>query len=117
MAARMESTGVPNRVQISLAAADALVCYDQTYLERLEYRGCIEVKGKGLHDTFFLVDADQNAERRLKTSFESLALLNKSFHDGSDNSKLAAVRETILRQSNLEESDNGHSDSAGAPPG
>lgn len=42
----MESSGQPNRIQISLAAADALVNCDHTWLHRLEYRGSIQVKGK-----------------------------------------------------------------------
>lgn len=51
VASRMESHGVPGRVQVSQAVADRL---GQGF--RLEARGVIDVKGKGPTPTFFLVD-------------------------------------------------------------
>ena len=49
-ASRMESQGVPGRIQLSPGAyallADGFVC---------EPRGSVEVKGKGSMDTWFLV--------------------------------------------------------------
>ena len=65
MASRMESLGVPGRVQVTDAVADRL----RGSFE-IESRGPIEVKGKGLTQTWFLVgriqaapDADRAAPR------------------------------------------------------
>lgn len=52
VAARMESTGLPGRVQVSAAVASAL---RDEYL--FEERGAIDVKGVGEMATFFLVGA------------------------------------------------------------
>ena len=49
-ASRMESTGVPGRIQVSESTHDLLEAeYD------LEHRGLIEAKGKGKLNTYFLV--------------------------------------------------------------
>ncbi|HTC86157.1 MAG TPA: adenylate/guanylate cyclase domain-containing protein, partial [Candidatus Acidoferrum sp.] len=50
LASRMESLGVPGRVQLTSAVAERLVDAFE-----LEPRGLIDVKGKGLLETFFLV--------------------------------------------------------------
>jgi class 3 adenylate cyclase len=50
MASRMESLGVPGRVQVTHAVAERL----RTSFE-FEDRGLIEVKGKGPTPTYFLV--------------------------------------------------------------
>ncbi len=50
-ASRMESTGLPGRIQVSLAMARAL---GSAYA--FESRGEIEIKGKGLMPTWFLLD-------------------------------------------------------------
>ena len=49
-ASRMESTGVPGRIQVTTEARDRLA--DQFEFER---RGLVEVKGKGQVETWFLV--------------------------------------------------------------
>ena len=49
MASRMESTGIPDQIQISKAFRDQLV----TPLE-MDFRGSLEVKGAGLVDTYLL---------------------------------------------------------------
>lgn len=60
MASRMESLGVPGRVQVTHAMADRLGgSFD------LEARGLIEVKGKGPTPTYFVLrrtDASTKAE-------------------------------------------------------
>ena len=50
MASRMESLGVPGRIQVSRAVHERL---DGPF--RFEERGLIEVKGKGPTMTYFLV--------------------------------------------------------------
>jgi class 3 adenylate cyclase len=50
MASRMESLGVPGRVQVTQAMADRL-----SGLFEVEARGPIEVKGKGLMPTYFVL--------------------------------------------------------------
>lgn len=49
-ASRMESHGVPGRIQVTSTVRDALV---DSFL--FEDRGPVEIKGKGLMDTYFLV--------------------------------------------------------------
>jgi class 3 adenylate cyclase len=49
-ASRMESHGVPNRIQVT---ADTAACLGNAY--RFERRGMVDVKGKGLVETYFLV--------------------------------------------------------------
>jgi adenylate cyclase len=49
-AARMESHGMPGHIQVTAAVRDAL---EDTY--RFEERGRIEIKGKGMMTTYFLV--------------------------------------------------------------
>jgi len=50
MASRMESTGVPGRLQVTTETRDRLA--GQFELER---RGTVEVKGKGTMETWFVV--------------------------------------------------------------
>jgi len=50
LASRMESTGVPGRIQVSKEVV-ALIAKDEFHFES---RGEIEVKGKGRIETFFL---------------------------------------------------------------
>jgi class 3 adenylate cyclase len=57
LASRMESTGVPGRVQVSAAAEARLRARF-----RLEPRGLVEVKGKGLLPTWFLAGEAGGAE-------------------------------------------------------
>ena len=51
MASRMESLGVPGRIQVTQAVIERL---ERTF--ELEPRGLIDVKGKGLLPTYFLVE-------------------------------------------------------------
>ncbi len=51
LASRMESTGIAGRIQVTGAVADRL---GDRY--RLESRGLVDIKGKGLMETFFLID-------------------------------------------------------------
>jgi class 3 adenylate cyclase len=66
MASRMESLGVPGRVQVTQAMADRLGgSFD------LEARGLIEVKGKGPTSTYFLLgrtDASTQAEESSRSA-------------------------------------------------
>ena len=48
-ASRMESHSLPGRIQLSAATRDAL---GERF--KLERRGIIEVKGKGMMETYFL---------------------------------------------------------------
>ncbi len=52
VAARMESTGQPGKVQVSAATRDLIAD-----IFRIELRGEVEVKGKGKMTTYFLQDA------------------------------------------------------------
>ncbi len=58
MASRMESLGVPGRVQVTHAMAERL-----RGAFEVEPRGLIEVKGKGPTPTYFLVNRSEGAER------------------------------------------------------
>ena len=58
-ASRMESTGVPGRMQIS-EATHALVCGDDDFC--WDERGYVEVKGKGKLKTYLLRDGDSGAD-------------------------------------------------------
>ena len=51
LASRMESTGIAGRIQVSGAVEQRL---RDGY--RLESRGLVDIKGKGLMETFFLLD-------------------------------------------------------------
>ena len=51
LASRMESTGVPGRIQVTGNVEERL---RDRY--RLESRGIVDIKGKGLMETFFLLD-------------------------------------------------------------
>jgi adenylate cyclase len=63
-ASRMESTGVPGRVQVTTEARDRLA--DQFEFER---RGMVDVKGKGQVETWFLVGRLPGGRvRRVRTS-------------------------------------------------
>ncbi|KHN71181.1 Retinal guanylyl cyclase 2, partial [Toxocara canis] len=52
MASRMESTGLPNKIQISESSSSLLKCFYPEFV--VVERGKVEVKGKGLCLTFFL---------------------------------------------------------------
>jgi class 3 adenylate cyclase len=68
MASRMESLGVPGRVQVTHAVAERLRgAFD------VEPRGLIEVKGKGPTPTYFLVNRSEGAERTDGPSRAALA--------------------------------------------
>ncbi|XP_059156438.1 atrial natriuretic peptide receptor 2-like [Physella acuta] len=67
-ASRMESTGVPLRIHLSSSARDSLLVFAGYHLE---YRGEIEVKGKGKMQTYFLTGRD-DLQRPLPTSPENL---------------------------------------------
>ena len=52
MASRMESTGIPDQIQISEAFRDQLITpFD------MDCRGTLEVKGAGLVDTYLLTQS------------------------------------------------------------
>ena len=59
-ASRMESTGLPGRIHVSRAMARAL---GNAYT--FESRGEIEIKGKGLMPTWFLLTRNTNAKSGL----------------------------------------------------
>ncbi|CAJ0577801.1 unnamed protein product, partial [Mesorhabditis spiculigera] len=62
MASRMESTGEPEKIQISQAAKDLL---HQEYPEFVvTYRHEMEIKGKGVQKTYFLESKDMDYFRR-----------------------------------------------------
>lgn len=52
LASRMESTGVPGRIQVTAAVVENLQKDEFTF----EARGEIKVKGKGQMETFFLTE-------------------------------------------------------------
>lgn len=54
LASRMESTGIPNQVQVSKDFAQQL-----TSDVEVSYRGAIDIKGIGLTETFLLADANE----------------------------------------------------------
>ena len=58
-ASRMESTGVPGRMQISQATYD-LVCDDEDFM--WDERGLVDVKGKGQMSSYILSDRDLSLE-------------------------------------------------------
>ncbi|KJH45027.1 adenylate/guanylate cyclase catalytic domain protein [Dictyocaulus viviparus] len=58
MASRMESTGEPEKIQMSQNARDMLVEYYPEYLTEL--RGTVEVKGKGSCTTYWLLGKEEN---------------------------------------------------------
>ena len=65
LASRMESHGVPGRIQVTRAVAERLA---DTY--RLESRGVIDVKGKGPTSAWFLDGrlAEASAARRQQSA-------------------------------------------------
>ncbi len=71
IASRMESTGVPGAIQVSSTVYEALK-HEYTF----ESRGSIEIKGKGLSETWLL---DPRALRR-DQNLEALALQSNSLH-------------------------------------
>ncbi|KAK0094156.1 hypothetical protein PV326_011713 [Microctonus aethiopoides] len=62
-ASRMESTGAPWRIHLSQATRDRL-CQVGGY--QIEYRGCTEVKGKGIMPTYWLL-GKQGFDKQLPT--------------------------------------------------
>jgi class 3 adenylate cyclase len=68
MASRMESLGVPGRVQVTHAVAERL-----RGAFEVEPRGLIEVKGKGPTPTYFLVNRNEGTERTDGPSRAALA--------------------------------------------
>ncbi|XP_040819975.1 guanylate cyclase D-like [Ochotona curzoniae] len=51
-ASRMETTGLPYRIHISLSAAQTLLSLDEGY--QVDLRGPTELKGKGVQETYWL---------------------------------------------------------------
>uniref|UniRef100_A0A914CUR1 Guanylate cyclase n=1 Tax=Acrobeloides nanus TaxID=290746 RepID=A0A914CUR1_9BILA len=62
MASRMESTGVANKIQISEASYNFIHCFYPQF--KVEYRGKVDVKGKGECDTWFLEGKEETRGRR-----------------------------------------------------
>jgi len=58
VASRMESHGEPGRIQIS-ASTKTLLELTQAEGFKIENRGTINVKGKGMVETFWLIDRKQ----------------------------------------------------------
>lgn len=54
LASRMDSTGVPGRIQVSKAVVDSLASWNDDF--RFESRGRIHVKGKGEMETFLMTE-------------------------------------------------------------
>ncbi|KAG7352535.1 adenylate/guanylate cyclase [Nitzschia inconspicua] len=75
MAARMESTGVKNRIQVSSATAKLLVkAGKERWLEKRE--GKVDVKGKGTLETYFIKgvigqEAHESKDATVDTNFSS----------------------------------------------
>ncbi|XP_063700963.1 adenylyl cyclase X E [Culicoides brevitarsis] len=66
MASRMDSTGVPGKIQVTKETANVL----QQYGVQCDYRGDIFVKGRGEIPTFFVrIDEELNFVRRNPNSF------------------------------------------------
>ena len=63
LASRMESLGVPGRVQVTHAVMERL---DGSF--RFEPRGLIDVKGKGPTPTWFLVGRAESPVRRRRAA-------------------------------------------------
>jgi len=59
LASRMESTGVPGRIQVTKDVVDLVPAEEF----RIQSRGEIQVKGKGVMETFFLVERHGGRER------------------------------------------------------
>ncbi|XP_061923376.1 adenylate cyclase type 5 isoform X2 [Entelurus aequoreus] len=57
VASRMDSTGVPERIQVTADLQQVLTSYNY----RLEYRGVVTVKGKGDMMTYFLISGPSSA--------------------------------------------------------
>ncbi|KAK2497391.1 hypothetical protein MC885_010991, partial [Smutsia gigantea] len=52
-ASRMEATGLPYRIHVSRSTVQTLLSLDEGY--RIDIRGQIEIKGKGMEETYWLV--------------------------------------------------------------
>ncbi|KAH9525527.1 Nitrogen permease reactivator protein [Bulinus truncatus] len=107
MASRMESTGKALHIHMSHEMKEALDDLDWGFL--MVDRGFIEVKGKGLHKTFWLV-GKKNYKKPLP---ESLVALQKKLEDGDNpptpsyctltvgDSMFSALRKTSITISNI----------------
>lgn len=66
MASRMDSTGIPGKIQVTKETANVL----QQYGVECDYRGEIFVKGRGEIPTYFIkIDEEMNFVRRNPNSF------------------------------------------------
>lgn len=61
VASRMESTGIPSRVQVTKSVVDSIDSGSFV----LESRGEVKVKGKGMIETFFLEERIQSRDKYL----------------------------------------------------
>ncbi|XP_055862897.1 atrial natriuretic peptide receptor 1-like isoform X2 [Biomphalaria glabrata] len=107
MASRMESTGKALHIHMSSEMKDALDDLDWGFL--MVDRGFIDVKGKGLHKTFWLA-GKKNYKKPLP---ESLVALQKSLEEGGNpptpsyctltvgDSMFSALRKTSITISNI----------------
>ncbi len=71
-ASRMESTGLPDKIQISQQAAMLVIRQDPTLAKRVVRRaGEIAIKGKGTMQTYWLyTDADLISRRKRSSEIE-----------------------------------------------
>ncbi|XGW31630.1 hypothetical protein V3C99_010077 [Haemonchus contortus] len=81
MASRMESTGEPEKIQMSQAANDMLGKYYPEY--KTEHRGTVEVKGKGPCNTYWLLGKELNQsatmnQEEVQQQLDSMASLGMS---------------------------------------
>ncbi|VDM37368.1 unnamed protein product [Toxocara canis] len=85
MASRMESTGLPNKIQISESSSSLLKCFYPEFV--VVERGKVEVKGKGLCLTFFLESKKEPNTELLVVDMNHF----KTLHHESNTYRLAAA--------------------------
>lgn len=104
-ASRMESNSVANRVHLSLAAAGML--RRQSKAAKLERRGKVDIKGKGLMTTYWLLDCpppsqdeteDGGSGRAMSPSSHSLVLRDL---EGEDHEQTAHGTQHSISMNNL----------------
>jgi len=90
MASRMESTGVPGKVQISSEFHDLLENSNMSFIT--EERGLVQVKGKGHLKTYFLTGMGEDASNQLKSGGTRLSYLNEtSFNRSRSTPRVSSI--------------------------
>ena len=80
-AARMESTGVKNKIQLSAETAALLRDHESDQWKIVPRENKVEAKGKGLLQTYWLVPNQLDASIRTVTSVGSASYLHNSLSD------------------------------------